>query len=205
MERLITVNGTGTVSAAPDRCQLDLRVGATSDSVREATDAMAASARDVIVALREAGAVEVSTGRLMIRQEHDNQGNPRGFRCETGVRAEIDISGGSGQAVSALVEAAVAAGGDRLSIDGISFTHSDPTAHEHQALREAVSAARARAEVAADASGVGVGRVMSIEQAAHLGPGPIRYRAAQMEMADVPVEPGAQTTTVEVKATFEIS
>lgn len=205
MDRLITVNGTGTVSAAPDRCQLDLRVGATSDSVREATDAMASGARDVIAALREAGALEVSTGRLMIRQDHDNQGNPRGFRSETGVRAEVDISGGSGDLVSALIEAAISAGGDRLSIDGISFVHADPTAQEHHALREAVSAATARAEVVAETAGVAVGRVMNIEQVAHLGPGPIRYRAVQMEMADVPVEPGAQTTTVEVKATFEIS
>jgi uncharacterized protein len=205
VERLITVNGTGTVSAAPDRCQLDLRVGATSDSVREATDAMAAAARDVIAALREAGALEVSTGRLMIRQEHDNQGNPRGFRSETSVRAEVDLSAGSSEVVSALIEAAVAAGGDHLSIDGIGFAHSDPTAQEHQALREAVSAATARAKVVAETAGIAVGQVMSIEQVAHLGPGPIRYRAVQMEMADVPVEPGAQTTTVEVKATYEIS
>jgi uncharacterized protein YggE len=205
VERHITVNGTGTVSAAPDRCQLDVRVGVTSDSVREATDAMAVSARDVIAALREAGAVEVSTGRLLIRQEQDNKGNPRGFRSETGIRAELDISAASGEAVSALIEAAVVAGGDRLSIDGIGFAHSDPTAQEHQALREAVAAARARAGVAAEAAGVAVSRVVNIEQAAHLASGPIRYRAVQMEMADVPVEPGAQTTTVEVKATYEIS
>lgn len=205
MERFITVNGTGAVSAAPDRCQLDLRVGTTSDSVRQATDAMAAAARDVIAALREAGAREVSTGRLMIRQEHDHEGNPRGFRSETGLRAEVDLSAGSGEVVSALIEAAVSAGGDHLSIDGIGFIHSNPTGQEHEALREAVAAATARARVVAETAGVAVGRVMNIEQAVHLGPGPIRYRAVQMEMADVPVEPGAQTTTVEVKATFEIS
>jgi uncharacterized protein YggE len=59
--------------------------------------------------------------------------------------------------------------------------------------------------VVAETAGVGRRSLMSIEQVTHLGPGPIRYRAVQMEMADVPVEPGAQTTTVEVKATYEIS
>lgn len=205
MERLITVNGTGTVSGPADRARLDLRVGTTSESVRTATDAMASAATEVIKALREAGAREVSTGRLVIRTDHDHEGRPAGFRSETAVVAEADIDQGSGTVVTGLIEAAVAAGGDLLSIDGIGFTNSDPTALEHEALTRAVEAAHARAETIARAAGVSVGAVVSLEQVTQVAPGPVRYRAVQMEMADVPVEPGAQTTTVEVKATYRIS
>jgi uncharacterized protein len=98
----------------------------------------------------------------------------------------------------------VAAGGDLLSIDGISFTNSDPTVLEHDALRRAVAAARARAETMAAAAGVGVGALVSLEQVTEVVPGPIRLRAVHAE-AEVPIEPGAQTTTVEVKATYEVS
>jgi uncharacterized protein len=205
VERVITVNGTGAVSAPPDRARLDLRVGATSASVRSATDAMASAAADVIRALRAAGAREVSTGRLMIRTDHDHEGRPSGFRSETAIVAEADIGAASGTVVTALVEAAVAAGGDLLSIDGIGFNNSDPTALEHDALSRAVAVAHARAETMARSAGVTVGPVIALEQVTQVVPGPIRYRAVQTEMADVPVEPGAQTITVEVKATYEIS
>lgn len=204
MERVITVNGSGAVSAPPDQARLDLRVGATSESVRSATDAMSTAATAVIQALRSAGAGEVSTGRLMIRTDHDHQGNPSGFRSETAIVAEADIGAGSGAVVAALIEGAVSGGGDLLSIDGVGFTHSDPTSLEHEALRQAVVAARARAETMAEAAGVTVGALVSLEQVTQFTPGPLRLRAIHAE-ADVPVEPGAQTATVEVKATYEVS
>jgi hypothetical protein len=204
VERLITVNGTGTVSGAPDRCQLDLRVGATSDSVRSATDAMAAAA-DVISRSPGGG----SPGGV-----HRTADDPTGPR-QRGQSPRLPLrdqrawpKSTSAQDRRGRLGTDRGGGGRRrrpLSIDGIGFAHSDPTAQEHDALR--------RGSIGGSRSGRGGGRVCRSRRrsgdahrtGAQVGPGPIRYRAVQMEMADVPVEPGAQTTTVEVKATYEIS
>lgn len=205
MERHISVQGSGTSGAEPDICHLDFQVGATAPTVVEATDQMSEAARSVMRALTDAGANHVSTARFSIRRQNDNQGNPKGFLAETAIRAVIGIEGGSGQAASRLLGAAVEAGGDHLGVDGLTFVHSDPTSIEHDASRAAVADARARAEVMAEAAGISLGRVISIDHTVHNAPGPLRYRLAMADMADVPVAPGAQTTTVEVRATFAIS
>lgn len=205
MERHITVTGTGMVSADPDRCRIDLRVSASSPSVEEATRTMSIAARAVLDALRDAGAERVSTGRFSIRPDHDKEGQPVGFRSETAVGAEVAVSEGSASAVSSLLQAAVSAGGDRLSIDGVTFEHSDPAAQEQAALRAAVTDARSRAEVIADSAGASVGEVVAIEEEVRAAPGPVRLRAVGAETAAIPVEPGAHTTTVQVKASFEIA
>lgn len=205
MDRVITVIGVGSVSSPPDRCYLDLRVGATSDSVRRSAEDMAEAAQTAVAALGEAGALEVSTGGLVVRPERDHEGRPGGYRSELGVRAEAAVVEGSGEAVAALVEAAVAAAGDRLVIEGVNFVHSDPAATERGALAEAMADARARAEVVAQAAGVAIGGVVSVEQVAAGSPGPLALRAMTMEMADIPVTPGSLSTTVGLRATFEIA
>ncbi|MGH8911683.1 MAG: SIMPL domain-containing protein [Acidimicrobiia bacterium] len=205
MDRHISVQGSGTSGAEPDTCQVDFRVGATAPSVAEATEIMSRAARTVMEALTNAGADQLSTARFTIRLEHDHQGQPAGFRAETSIRAVVGVESGSGVAASRLLGAAVEAGGDHLGVDGLTFQHSDPTSVEHEASRTAVADARARAEVMAEAAGVAVGKVISIEHTVHSGPGPLRFKAAMAEAHDMPVAPGTQTTTVEVRVTFALS
>ena len=205
MNRHISVQGSGTSGTEPDTCHIDLRVGATAPSVAVATETMSRAARAVMEALAVAGADQVSTARFTIRLDHDHQGQPSGFRAETSIRAVVGIEAGSGEAASRMVAAAVEAGGDHLGVDGLSFLHSDPTSVEHEASRAAVTDARARAEVMAEAAGVSVGEVISIEHTVHSGPGPLRFKAAMAEAQEMPVAPGTQTTTVEVRVTFALS
>lgn len=204
MDRTITVNGIGEDTSPPDRGHIDLRVGAGAPTVAEASSRMASASREVIAALRAGGAEAVSTARLSIRTDHDHQGRQAGFRSEVAVRAAVGLSDSSGEAVSKLVAAAVDAGGDHLTLDGIEFVHSDPTAAEHEAARKAIADARARAEVMVDAAGAALGEVVTIEQSVRAGPGPIRFRMAAEMAADIPVEPGDTSTTVEVRVTYAL-
>lgn len=203
MDRHITVQGLGENSVAPDRCAIDIRVGAAAPTVGEATATMSAASQAVIEALNSAGASQVSTARFSIRTDHDHQGRPSGFRAEVAVRALADLAGGSGAIASRLVEAAVAAGGDHLSLDNLEFINSEPTASEHEAARQAIATARAKAEVMADAAGVQLGDVVTVEQVTRSAPGPLRFRVAAADAAfEMPVEPGTTTTTVDVRVTF---
>lgn len=205
MDRHISVQGSGTSEAEPDTCHVDLRVGATAPSVAEATGRMSTASRAVIDALSGAGADQVSTARFSIRTDHDHQGQPSGFRAETAIRAVVGNAGGLGEVASRLLGVAVEAGGDNVGVDGLAFLHSDPTSLEHEAARAAVADARSRAEVMAAAAGVALGEVVSIEQSVNSGPGPLRFKAAMAEAHDVPVAPGSQTTSVEVRVTFALS
>lgn len=205
MDRHISVQGTGESAALPDKCNIDLRVWAVGPTVAESTAKMTTASRAVIDALAGGGADEVSTARFSIRTDHDNHGRPTGFRSETSIRAATSLAGGSGEAASRLLGAAVAAGGDNLALDGMEFVHSDPTEVEEQASRAAIADARARAEVMAEAAGVGLGVVLTIEQQAFHVPGPLRFKAMAAEAMDIPVNPGARTATVEVRVTYSLA
>ena len=71
-------------------------------------------------------------------------------------------------ALGAVLDGIVAAGANE--VHGAQMSASDPSASEHEALRAAVAAARAKAEAIADAAGVAVGRVERIEEEASHGP-----------------------------------
>lgn len=205
MERLLTVSGSGSFSSDPDVGVVSLRIGVVAATVTAATDAMSENLQATLSALDSSGADEVSTGRFSIRPERDQQGRQRGFRAETAVRAEISMEERSGTRLSAILDHAVRAGGDSLSIDDLEFQVSDPTASRHEAARLAIADARARAEAMAESAGVSVDQVVTIEETDQPSPGPIRLRAVVAEAGPPPVVPGGRTTTVDVRVTFSIS
>ena len=57
----------------------------------------------------------------------------------------------------------------------------------------------------AGAAGVSVGEVVAIEQSVHHSPGPLRFKAMTAAAAEMPVQPGSKTVTVEVRLTFALT
>lgn len=203
MERHITTLGAGSADSVPDVARVDLRIGASDGRVREAVSAMSRHAEAVLAAVGDAGAAETTTARLTIRTEHDREGTETGFRAETAIGATVALAGGSGDAVGAVLGAAVEAGGDALTVDGVVFEATDPEPAVREALEAAVSAARSRAEAIATASGLTITGVASVEQQRLVGDQPMP-RAARAEMAGPPIAPGPQTSSVQVRVVFEV-
>jgi uncharacterized protein YggE len=105
-------------------------------------------------------------------------------------------------AVGAVVDAAVAAGANRVM--GIQFEISDPDAAYHEALREAIARARAEAEVAASALGETLGPPLQVSTGGFQPPIPMVRPMAMAEARDqasTPVAPGE----VEVRASVSIA
>jgi uncharacterized protein YggE len=123
----------------------------------------------------------------------------RGYRAYNEVRVEVrDLT-----AVGRVIDAAVAAGGNRVA--GVTFDLE----RREEALRDALAAAgreaRAQADAVAAALGVRLGAVASAH-AGHAGvpppPIPLRNMAAmEMSAAPTPIEPGV----VIVRATLTVS
>ena len=94
-------------------------------------------------------------------------------------------------------------------VHGAEMTASDPSAAEHEALRAAVTAARAKADALAAASGVKLGDVARIEEEPDRGgpPMPKMRMMAMAESADAPTEvaAGDLTVTRRIRAWFVIS
>jgi uncharacterized protein len=204
----IVVSGTGRVAVSPDVADLRLGVSISRDTVAEARSQAATTMSAILGAVRAAGVADrdVRTAILSVQPRYDyRDGKPprlAGYDLANVVEVTVrDLS-----SLGDVVDGALAAGA--TSLDGLSFRLDDPSEAERAARTGAVAAARARAEVLAEAAGVAIAGVGDIVE----GGGPAmpmpRAKAERMMLAAdaaTPVEAGTTEIAVTVTVTFRTS
>jgi uncharacterized protein len=103
-----------------------------------------------------------------------------------------------------LLDVAVSTGSN--TINGISFTIAKPESHVTKARKDAVADALSKATTYAEAAGLKLGDIVSInEGAAYQPPLPYMTKSARSEAADaVPIAQGEQVLSIDVSITYEI-
>lgn len=202
--RSISVTGTGTIEAAPDMATL--MIGVTTQG-KTAAEALAenSKATDAVIARLTASGIaarDMQTSNLSINPNwtgYDSStptisGYVASNMLTVRVRA-LDTTG-------AVLDAAVADGANTLN--GMTFGLADPEPAYKEARKEAVTDARAKAELLATAAGVKLGQVLSISDAgAMTDPAPM-YRDA-VAASPVPVVGGELGLVANVAVTWEIA
>ena len=207
--RGISVAGEGRVTAKPDLVLITLGVTALRPTVAEARESAAASLTGMIDAIKAGGVAEkdIQTQQLSIYPDYDysNDGGQTllGFRVSNTVTAKLRDVDKTGD----IVDAAVAAGGDEATVQGIAFTIDDPEKLREEARGAAIADAKRRAETLAYASGVEIGEPLTISEGGVFEP-PIYYdRAAgaadsSQINAATPIEPGQLDIVISVNVTW---
>lgn len=205
--RYVAVSATGSVSTTPDTLTLSMGVRTQAPSANEALRDAATRADALIATLRGAGVEErdIQTTNLSIWPRYDNRGEQVvGYEASNTVEAKLRDLDGAG----ALIDAAAAAVGDAITLNGISFSVEDPTQLYAEARVQAVERARAQAEQLAAAAGAGVGQVLTIDESAQDVPPPVYLERAAADDgggAATPIEPGQQTVRLTVQVVFELT
>ena len=205
----ISVGGTGKVSVAPDMATLSIGVETRADTATGAVAGNNQAAQRIIASLKEngVGPEDIQTANFSVSPVYDEASfqrreGPRiiGYQATNQVVTEIhDLD-----RLGALLDATVSSGANR--IDGLSFGLNDDTEVADKARAEAVSDARRKAEVLAEAAGVALGDILTISES---GGGPIpfydmRVSAAAPEAMSVPIERGQATVTANVQIVWKI-
>ncbi len=197
----ITVTATGTVKQAPDQAQLVFSVVSRSDNAKDALAENSADTQKVIDALKHAGVADknIQTQDVSLQPHYPENGSRiDGYIANNSVSVTSSI----GKA-GALVDTGVGAGAN--SVSGPSLSISDQDALYRAALKDAVAAARLKAQAIADAAGVGVGHVTNVVEGDTSGGEPMVYGAAMRSAsAAAPIEPGTQEIQASVTVTFAI-
>ena len=203
--RLITVTGEGEVEAVPDMAQLSLGVTHHAPDAADAMANVSAAVTRILARLEEEGiaARDIQTRSVSVRPVWSNDNRGDGPRQITGFVAantvsvavrDLDLLGG-------LLNAVIADGANNFN--GLRFTLSDPRPAADAARRAAVADAAAKAALLAEAAGVTLGPVQSIEEQGG------RVRPVMMEAARssdaVPVAPGTLTLRAQVRAVYAIA
>ncbi len=160
----ISVCGHGTAQIKPDRAQINAGVSVQSSSAQDARDRAASAMTAVINAIKSNGvsADDIQTGYVSISPQYDySGGTPRttGYTASNSVNVTVrDVS-----AVSKLIDAVTAAGGNSVFVSGVSFSSSDPSAAATQAQQKALADAKNQATHIAQGAGVNLGSPVSIQ------------------------------------------
>lgn len=209
--RTIHVNGSGSVTGEPDIATLNIGVSVEKDTVAEARE-KAASAMTALIETLKANNIEekdINTENFSIYPQYDwtEEGRIlRGYRVNNTVRAKVrDLD-----SLSDVIDDAAEAGGDYVVLNSIQFMIEDTTPLQAQARTLAVEDAKAKAQTLADASGVTLGKPITINENTYYESPPIPFAAAESAVADdgartsTPIVPGEQTVTVNITVVYEI-
>ena len=201
----LDVVATGEVTRVPDIATVNTGVITTAPSATAALEQNAAQMRRVRDALRRAGIadrdIQTSSINLFPEYRHDERGaNPQliGYRAQNEVSVRYRDIASTGRILDALVaQGANQINGPMLSID-------KPEAALDEARTKALTAARARAELYARATGKRVGRIVAISESGGGMPMPMYGRAAGVMNEASKIDPGEQSLSVTLSVTFEL-
>ena len=204
----ISVSGTGRATAEPDLVLLQLGIEVERSTVAAAREDAAASQQAILDALQANGVDEddIQTVQLSVGTRYDyssdNERVLRGYNVSNVV--SITLRGVEG--ASAVIDAAIAAGGNNVVVRDIAFAIEDPTELREAARRDAVEDARERASQLAEAAGIKLGRPISIVES---GFTPFQQRGvddAAFDQADTatPIQAGELEILVRVNILYAI-
>lgn len=201
----ITVSASGTAKAKPDVAYVNLGVQTTATTAKEALGKNNQAMAALIAKLESLGIAknDMQTGSLNVypRTNPSRDGTApaeiTGYWANNSLNITIRDLAKAGD----ILDAAVAAGAN--SLGGVRFGLLDDSKLRADALREAIKAARPKADVIAEGLGLKVTSVVSVVEQGSSGAVPMMEAAALAKGAGgVPIESGELTVTASVQVTF---
>lgn len=203
----ISVTGMGEVTGTPDTVEVGLGVSVVAETVDEAAATAAEKAQALIDSLTSNGVAEedITTADYSIYPEYDYSSNEQrliGYRVSNTVKAKIrDID-----TTGAVIDSAVAAGGDEVTVSGLSFSIEDNDELVAAAREAAWNDAMAKATQLSELSGQDLGQATSITETVSMPPIPIPYaEEAAADRATTPIEPGTSAVTITLQVQFGLA
>jgi uncharacterized protein YggE len=202
----LDVVATGEVSRVPDTARITAGVVTTAPTATAALAENATRMASVRAALKRAGIADrdIQTSSINIYPDYrqDPQGtNPQivGYRAGNDVTVKFRDIAATGKILDALVaQGANQINGPMLGID-------KPEAALDEARTQALTNARARAELYARALGKRVGKIVSISEGGGNNGGPVPMMRMTADAAQsTTIDPGEQSLSVTLAVSFEL-
>ena len=201
----LDISAEGRVSRVPDVATIRAGVVATAPTAGAALTDQATRMARVLAALKGAGIAprDIATAQVGLQPQYRyTEGQPpaiTGYQATNSVAVRFRAVARAG----AILDALVAAGANQ--IDGPELSVDQPDAALDEARAQAVTRARARAELYARAAGLHVARIVSIGEGAAETGGPVRpmlYARAAAPSAETVIAAGERDLSVTVQVRF---
>jgi uncharacterized protein YggE len=208
-DRTLSVSGSGKVTLTPDIAYITVGVHTEGKNAAEAVAENNNTTQAVTGVLLDAGVddkdIKTTNFSIYPQQQYDDQGKPTGeiiYIVDNSVFVTVRDLDTVGELLNDVVDAGA------NSIRGIQFDVEDKTDALAEAQEMAVANAQAQAENLAQAAGVELGPIKSINAFGGVIPGPkfegLGGGAMIAEAAAVPISPGEMTVTTDVSIIYII-
>jgi len=205
-EPVVVTSGEGLATAAPDRAWISVSAESRAPSPREAQRRNVELMRPVQEALKAARIPDeaIRTVGYDLQQEFDfvnGKRVARGYLARNSIEIRVDDVTRVGE----LLETVVKQGA--TSVSGLRFDLKDQGKLEREAVRQAVSNARLKAEAAAAGAGRNIDRLVRIEEAGTPGP-PVpmpQFRALAAQAVEAGGAPPVAIGQIEVRAQVTVT
>ena len=210
----ISIEGRGEVTATPDMAQINSGVTTQGATAREALDANSAAMAELIAELKAAGieARDIQTSGFSVNPNYvytdarDDNGYTlppkiNGYQVANTVTVTVRAL----DTLGAILDKSVTIGAN--TINGVTFAVADPSELYNEARKAAFADARDKAELYATAAGGTLDEINSISESQGFNsPQPVAMYAMRAEAAsaDVPVEGGELTFSINVNVQWEL-
>lgn len=204
----ITVVGSGKSFAKPDLAQIQVGVVTQDESAAEALQANNRAMNGLIETLknRQIAERDIQTTSFTVspRYHHDQRGRQVPEIVGYEVRNLVQIRVRDIEKLGELLDEVIGEGANQ--VHGINFSVDDAEKILDEARLKALTDARRKAELYANAAGIELGRVLLIqEQPPALPMQPRMFEMArQMADAAVPIAPGEQEFQVRITVTYAV-
>lgn len=200
----LTVTGFGSVAAAPDMARISLGVTETAKTARAAMEEASLGMATILAVLATAGIEDrdLQTGEISLSpiwSDDDGEGVRRitGFQAVNSLNVRVRDLDRLGTVLDAVLEAGA------NSFRGLSFGLQDPVPVADEARRRAVADALRKARLMAEAAGLGLGGILSIDEGAGARPQVMEMSVARG--AGMPMAAGEVTTEATVSMVFALT
>ncbi len=206
-EGQISVSGEGSAFAVPDMAIVTLGATANAQSPKEAMDETSRITAAILERLAGFSIAprDVQTTDLSLNPVWSDRTEPQGRPQISGYEASnrITVRIRKLDQIGAVLDAIVMDGANRL--DGLSFTVSNPEPLLNEARRAAVLDAQNKAALFAEAAGVRLGALVSLNDTGVSSPQPEMMRMAAISDAGVPIAQGETELRAVVAMVYEIA
>jgi len=207
--RTLSVNASGKAFLSPDIAYVNIGVHTEDKNAEEAMAANNSRSLKVIEAIQDLGVdekdIQTSNFSIYPQQEYDANGKPTG-EINYIVDNTVHVTVRDLEKIGELLDASVKAGAN--TINNIQFDVADKSKALSEARQAAVEAARAKASELAEAAGVTLGEVQTINESSNDYPGPLYSMrsgvSTAQEAAAAPISTGQMTIAVDVNVVYEI-
>ena len=207
VERYVAVSATGSVKVSPDSVRINATTYSSASSSKLALSQTASASEKLRASLLASGITKtyIKSNAISVLPEYNYTQDKGSVLIGYKATQSFEVVVRKANIAGSVVDGAVNAVGDNLTIDGVTPFIFDSTKASAAARIDAVKRAKAKASAYARLLGVTLGKIIYLDESSGGSPVPIMMGAAKSDSGATVVDLGQQEVVVNIVTRWTIN